>query len=85
MGRLEPNAQYVYKKIDGVTYAQKVGASPDEAIVVGIDWEKSKLWSKIKEGELWEDIRAVAKTNKALHDALERVIILYRLTKDDPL
>ena len=39
--------------------------------------------SKIKERQLWDDIRQAAVTNNALHEAMERVKIIYYLSKDN--
>jgi hypothetical protein len=40
---------------------------------------------KMKEDQLWDEIREAAKTNKALQKAIERVKVIYRLSKDNPL
>jgi hypothetical protein len=40
------------------------------------------LYEHIKESKLWGDIKREAKTNIALQEALERVKILYYLSKD---
>ena len=36
----------------------------------------------MEESQLWEAIRQAAKTNTALQEAMDRVILLYHLTKD---
>ena len=38
---------------------------------------------RVLEDQLWGEIRRAAKTNKTLHDALERAIIIYQLSKDN--
>jgi len=83
MGNLEPNQSYVYEKVDGVTYARKFGEK--NRVVIGWDHEMFEKIEKMKEDQLWEDIRSAAKTNKSLQKALERVKMLYRLSKDNPL
>jgi septation ring formation regulator EzrA len=37
----------------------------------------------IHENKLWQDIRQAAKNNPALHDAIERVKMIYYLSKKD--
>jgi hypothetical protein len=41
------------------------------------------LIKHIREDKLWGEIRRAAKTNTALQEALERVKILYYLSKED--
>jgi hypothetical protein len=41
------------------------------------------LIDHIREDKMWSDIRRLAKTTPALQDALERVIMIYRLIKVD--
>lgn len=43
------------------------------------------LREHILEDKLWGDIRREAKTNPALQTALDRAIMIYRLSKDKPL
>lgn len=83
MGNLEPNQSYIYEKSDGITYARKFGEK--HRTVIGWDHDMFNKIEKMKEDQLWEDIREAAKTNKSLQKALERVKMLYRLSKDDPL
>ena len=53
-----------------------------------IDYDKRtsdgrRLREHMQEDQLWGDIRRLAKTNPALQDSLERVIMIYRLIKVD--
>jgi hypothetical protein len=46
----------------------------------------AKAWALINEreqAELWADIRKIAEHNTALQEALERVKVLYYLSKDN--
>jgi hypothetical protein len=79
MSQLEPHANYIYEKSNGVTYARKMGST--DRIVIGYDQEAIDK----EEDAIWREIRKAAKTNKALQRALDRAKILYRLSKDDPL
>ena len=40
---------------------------------------------QIREDKLWGEIRRMAPTNPALQKALDRAIMIYRLSKDKPL
>jgi|AntAceMinimDraft_11_1070367.scaffolds.fasta_scaffold00684_34 hypothetical protein len=92
MSRLTPGASYSYEKIDGVTYAQELSST--EKIIIGWDWSsddqllapehiRSKL-DDIKEKNLWNEIRRVARTNVTLQKALDQCIIIHHLSKDNP-
>lgn len=81
MKKVEHGKSYIYEKADGVTYAREFGSS--ERFVIGYD--KDVLEKELEETQLWSEIRKAAKTNKAIQRALDRVKILYRLSKDDPL
>jgi hypothetical protein len=83
MSQLEPNQSYIYEKADGVTYARKFGEK--NRVVIGWDHEMFDKIEKMKEDQLWDEIREAAKTNKALQKAMDRVKVIYRLSKDDPL
>ena len=41
------------------------------------------LHDHIRENKMWGEIRRAAPTNPTLQDALERVIMIYKLTKTD--
>ena len=76
----------VYEKADGVTYAREFGST--ERTVIGIDprtHDGRPLHEHILEDKLWGEIRQEAKTNPALQTALDRAIMIYRLSKDNPL
>ena len=86
MGNLKPGASYSYRKVEGVTYAQEEGSPNEEAI--GWDYDSRTgdgrpLYEHIKESKLWGEIRRAAETNTALQEAIERVKIIYHLSKDN--
>ncbi len=88
MGSLKPGANYIYEKSDGVTYAREFGKT--DRTVIGWDYDPRTpdgrpLHDHILEDKLWGEIRREAKTNPALHKALENAIMIYRLSKDKPL
>jgi hypothetical protein len=81
VGRLEPGATYIYEQIDGKIYGRKLGGT--ERILVG---EKFPPLGTIRERKLreeWLPILEAAEHNPALQDALDRVRIVYALTKEE--
>lgn len=78
MGTLEPGAQYIYEKADGITYARKFGAPHNERFEIGRDYQRY-LKDELR---LWEEIVREGRTNPALQDALDRAKIVYHLSKD---
>lgn len=92
MGRLKPGATYVYEKVGGVTYAREIGADPSTRFEIGRDYDPRTpdgrpLHDTIMESKLWGDIHRAAKTNPTLQEALDRVKIIYYLSKksDEPI
>ena len=95
MGSLKPGATYVYERDGKTTYAREFGADPSTRQAVGWDYnpEESKrfdartsdgrpLHEHIMEDKLWGEIRREAKTNITLQKALDRAIMIYKLSKD---
>ena len=86
MGNLKPGATYIYEHQDGVVYATEAGTTDKKAIGWDYDPRTSDgrpLHDHIMDSKLWGDIHRTAKTNSALQEAIERVIILYHLSKDN--
>lgn len=85
MGNLKPGATYIYEKADGVTYAREFGADPDSRFPIGWDYPTSKSagQAELDDHNLWIEIRIAAKKNPALQAAVDRVKILYHLSKKD--
>jgi hypothetical protein len=86
MGSLKPGATYVYERADGITYAREAGADSSTRKPVGWDYDPRTndgrpLHDHIMEDKMWGEIRRAAKTNPALQDAVNRVIMLYKLSK----
>ena len=78
MGNLKPDATYIYEKADGITYAKEFGAPHNERFEIGRDYQRF-LKDELR---LWEEIVRAGRTNQALQEALNRVKILYHLSKD---
>lgn len=81
--QLEPGATYVYEKVNGHTYARRVGDPASQRVLIGIDQDQRDLISQLREDKLWGNIRRAAQTNPTLHDALEHVKMIYNLTKHE--
>jgi len=95
MGTLKPGVKYVYERNDNIVYAREFGSS--ERTVVGYDYDPINghkinydsrtpdgrpLHDYLTEDKLWSDIRREAKTNVTLQRALDRAIMIYKLSKD---
>jgi hypothetical protein len=80
----EFGADPMTRKVIGYDYTEQAMQKAFEASIHSED-EESQKWRGIYEEErLWTDIRDTAKSNPALQKAIERVILVYRLSKDDP-
>lgn len=82
LGRLKPGATYIYERADGVIYARESGAPHGERFIVGYESPQDyERLTGVKEDKVWAEIRRAAETNPALQEALDRVKILYELSK----
>jgi hypothetical protein len=79
MGKLKPGVTYIYERASGVTYAREFGAPHSERFEVG----RTASQIELDEHNLWIKIRQTAKTNKALQEEVDRVIMLYHLIKEN--
>lgn len=96
MGQLKPGATYIYERADGITYAREFGEDPTTRKAIGWEYDPisghqydsrtndgRSLHDHLMEDKLWGEIRREARTNPALQSALDRVKILYHLSKTD--
>ena len=83
VGKMEPGVSYVYEKADGVTYARKVGDPPDARFEIGRDYDSEKLHKELMDAKRWGNIHRAAESNPALQEALDRVIVIYELSRQD--
>ena len=93
MGSLKPGATYAYKHQDGVVYATEAGSLNKQ--VHGWMYDKDHpsfdprtsdgrpLHDHLMDSRMWGEIRRAARTNSTLQEAIERVIIIYHLSKDN--
>lgn len=88
MGSLTPGATYIYERVGNTVYARESGADPSTRVVIGQDFDANDDYYKsiadkyFMEVE-WSAILREARTNPALQAAVERVKILYHLSKKD--
>ena len=87
MGNLKPNTTYIYERNGDEIYAREIGET--ERVLIGYDEKPDPrtpdgrpLREHILEDKLWGNIRREAKSNPALQKALDRAIMIYKLSKD---
>ena len=83
MGNLKPDATYIYEKSEGVTYAREFCEPSTTRVPIGWDADVSDIRSRMQEDKLWGEIRRAAVSNPLLQEALNRVKIIYQLSKSD--
>jgi hypothetical protein len=81
MSQLEPGATYVYEREGSRIYARKMGQT--ERTLVGEDFLEDIQARREKLAREWEPIVYAAEQNPALQGAIERVKILYELSRQD--
>jgi hypothetical protein len=87
MGSLKPGVTYVYERDKGTVYAREFGADPSTRKEIGWDYDPRTsdgrpLHDHLMDSKLWGEIRREAKTNITLQKAIERVIMIYKLSKE---
>jgi hypothetical protein len=89
MGTLTPGATYIYERNGEEIYARESGKT--DRTLIGYQYENKvdprthdgrPLFEHMKEDKLWGEIRRAARTNTSLQEAMERVILIYHLSKD---
>lgn len=91
MGSLKPGATYIYERNGDEVYAREFGET--ERKLIGYQYEMEDkpdprtadgrpLREHMLENKMWGEIRRMAPTNPALQKALDRVIMIYKLSKD---
>lgn len=94
MGSLKPGVKLIYERHNNVVYAREFGADPSTRQVHGWDYDKEDpkfdprtsdgrpLHDQLMESKMWGEIRREARTNITLQKALDRAIMIYKLSKD---
>lgn len=83
MGSLTPGASYIYEHENGITYARKNGEKARQIIGYKHDSFTENIAINYELEILWKEILKESLTNNTLHEALERVKILYHLSKNN--
>lgn len=78
MGKLKPGATYIYESPDNgqTVYAREIGSNT--RTLVGY----SQGARDLDEHRLWNEIRVASRNDPVLRKAVERVILIYRLSQD---
>ena len=81
MGSLKPGTTYVYESPDGgeTTYAREMGAPPESRIMIGQSWKAKEQIER----RLWNEIYPKRNLNPALTEAVEKCIIIYKLSEEN--
>jgi hypothetical protein len=89
MGTLKPDATYVYERVGNTVYAREIGADPSTRKEIGYSfgfqndpYNKNIARNYFLEIE-WASILKEAETNPVLQSAIDRVKIIYHLSKKD--
>jgi hypothetical protein len=78
MGRLKPGATYIYEKVDGAVYAREQGQPVHTRINIG----GTSIIEMLEKEKEWIQIYKDRKNSKALENAVEETIIIYKLSGD---
>ena len=87
MGSLKPGATYIYERNGGEIYARESG-NLDRKLIGYTHTADPRtddgrpLHDHIMESKMWGEIHREAKTNPTLQKALDRAIMIYKLSKD---
>lgn len=90
MGTLTPGATYIYERDGNTVYARESGSEPSTRKIVGYTLEKisndsftenfiDRYFLEVE----WAEILKAANHNAALQEAIERVKIIYQLSKKE--
>lgn len=79
MGKLKSGATYIYESPDGgdTVYAREFGAPDSERIMIG----QSLRAKEQVERRMWNEIYPKRYLNPALTEAVEKCIIIYKLSE----
>ncbi len=75
---LKPGSTYIYEHADGITYAREIGADPRTRFEIG----RSEGRRDLDEQNLVIAMRRAARTNPAVRKALDRAILVYKMSEE---
>jgi hypothetical protein len=82
MGSLKPGATYIYERAAGITYAREYGTTDRKIIGMEYPLSKEAVEKQYQEEMLWKDILRKSETNPTLKSALDRAIMIYKLSEE---
>lgn len=80
MKNCKSGATYIYERVNGTIYAREHGKNERHVYSESATVQSTR--ETLLEDKLWGEIRRAAKTDPILQAALERVIIVYQLSKE---
>jgi hypothetical protein len=83
MGSLTPGATYIYERVDDVVYAREFGKTERQVVGYRHDSYTENLTIEYELETVWKDIIKESRTNPTLQEAVDRVKILYHLSKEN--
>ena len=83
MGTLTPGATYIYERVGGTVYSRESGKLERTVVGQHLDPFAENLTLDYELETVWKDIIKESRTNPTLQEAIERVIIIYHLSKDN--
>lgn len=74
----------IFESPDGgkTVYEREAGSSDRQLTKESIK-VRNDVIADMQESKMWGEIRRMAKTNPTMQDAVERVIVLYKLIKEE--
>ena len=81
MGSLTPGATYIYERNGTEIYAREAGKTERKMIGKYIDPFNENITINYELENTWKDILRESRTNPSLQEAIERVKIIYYMSK----
>jgi hypothetical protein len=82
MDTVTPGATYIYERVGGTVYSREFGKLERTVIRQHLDPFSENLTLDYELETVWKDIIKESRTNPTLQEAVDRVKILYHLSKD---
>ena len=87
-GSLTPGVAMIYERVNGIVFARELGSEPSTRKEIGWDYDSRTsdgrpLRNHMQNTQLWNNIHRAAKTNAALQEALDQVMVIYNLSNTD--
>ena len=82
MGTLTPGVTYIYERVGETVYSRESGKLERTVIGQHLDSFDKNLTLDYELETVWKDIINESRTNPTLQEAVDRVKILYHLSKD---